>query len=93
MQKIKIPLVFIMQSYFSVPKDVRLNIIHYFIIKINNRWELQNIAFNHSADIDYKDFMEIYKECIKEPFNFLTIDTMLPASNPLKFRKKLFDSL
>ena len=62
-------------------------------MKIKNRKELQTIAINHSADIDYKDFMEIYKECIKEPFNFLTIDTMLPASNPLKFRKKLFDSL
>ena len=58
-------------------------------MKINNRKELQNIAINHSADIDYKDFIKIYREYTKEPFNFLTIDTTLNASNPLKFRKKL----
>ena len=62
-------------------------------MKINNRRKLQNIEFNHSADIDYKDFMKIYRECIKEPFNFLKIDPKLPASNPLRFRKNLFDSL
>ena len=62
-------------------------------MKINNRKELQNIAVNHSADTGYKDFMKIYRECTKEPFNFLTIDTTLPASDPLRFRKKLFDSL
>ena len=84
-RKLNISLVFITQSYFSVPKDVRLNSTHYLIMKINNKRELQNIAINHSADIDYKDFMKIYRECTKEPFNFLTIDTTLPASNPLKF--------
>ena len=62
-------------------------------MKINNKIELQNIAINHSADIDYQDFMNIYRECTKEPFNFLKIDTTLPASNPLRFRKKLFESL
>ena len=92
-RKLNISLVFITQSYFSVPKDVRLNSTHYLIMKINNKRELQNIAINHSADIDYKDFMKIYRECTKETFNFLTIDTTLPASNPLRFRKKLFDSL
>ena len=69
-RKLNISLVFITQSYFSVPKDVRLNSTHYLIMKINNKRELQNIAINHSADIDYKDFMKIYRECIKEPFNF-----------------------
>ena len=91
-RKLNISLVFITQSYFSVPKDVRLNSTHYLIMKINNKRELQNIAINHSADIDYKDFMKIYRECTKKPFNFLTIDTMLPASNPLRFRKDLFES-
>ena len=62
-------------------------------MKINNREKLQNIAINHSANIDYKDVMEIYRECTKEPFNFLTIDTTLPASNPLRFRKNSFESL
>ena len=54
--------------------------------------ELQNIAINHSADIDYQDFKKIYRECTKEPYNFLTIDTTLPASDPLRFGKNLFDS-
>ena len=67
---------------FSVPKDVRLNLTHYFIMKIINKRELQNIAISHSADIDYKDFMKIYREYTKEPYNFLTIDTTLPPSNP-----------
>ena len=92
-RKLNISIVFITQSYFSVPKDVRLNSTHYLIMKINNKRELQNIVINHSADIDYKDFMKIYRECTKEPFNFLTIDTTLPACNPLRFRKNLFDSL
>ena len=48
---------FITKSYFSVPKDVRLNLTHYLITKINNKRELQNIAINHSADIDYKESM------------------------------------
>ena len=51
-------------------------------MKINNRRESQNIAIIHSADIDYKDFMKTYRECTKEPFSFLTIDTILPARYP-----------
>ena len=70
-RKLNISLVFITQSYFSVPKDVRLNSTHYLIMKINNKRELQNIAINHSVDIDYKDFMKIYRECTREPFSFL----------------------
>ena len=92
-RKINIPLVFITQSSFSVPKDVRLNSTHYFIMKINSKRELQNIAINHSADIDYKDFMKIYIECAKESYNFLTVDNTLLSSNPLRFRKNLFDTL
>ena len=52
-------------------------------MKINNRRELQNIVINHSADIDNKGFMKIYIECTKEPFNFLTIETTLPATDPI----------
>ena len=92
-RKINISLVFITQSYFSVPKNVRLNSTHYYIMKINNKRELQNIATNHSADIDYKEFIKIYRECKKEPYNFLTIDTTLPSTNTLRFRKNLFDTL
>ena len=61
-------------------------------MKINNRLELKNIAINHSADIEHNNFKKIYRECTKEPYNFLTIDTTLPASHPLRFRKNLFDS-
>ena len=92
-RKLNISVVFITQSYFSVPKDIRLNSTHYFIMKINNKRELQNIVINHSADIDYKDFMKIYRECTKDRFNFLTIDTTLPLDNSLRFRKNLFDTL
>ena len=84
-RKLNISLVFIIQSYFFVPKDVRLNPIHYLIMKINSERELQNIAINHSADIDYSDFIKIYRECTKEPYNFLIVDTTLPASNSLRF--------
>ena len=59
-RKQNISLAFISQSYFSVPKDVRLNSTHHLIMKINNKRELQNTAINHSADIDYKDFVKIY---------------------------------
>ena len=83
-RKLNISLVFITQSYFSVPKDVRLNSTH-LIMKINNRKELQNIAINHSADIEYQDFIKIYRECTREPYSFLTIDTTLSSSNPLRF--------
>ena len=62
-------------------------------MKINNKRGLQNIAINHSADIGYKKFIKIYRECTKEPYNFLTIDTTLPSTNTLRFRKKLFDIL
>ena len=58
-------------------------------MKINNKRELQNIAINHSADIDYKDFIKMYRECTTEPYNFLTIDTTLPSTNTLRFRKNL----
>ena len=92
-RKLNIPLVFITQSYFSVAKDVRLNSTYYLIMRINNRKELQSIAINHSVDIDYKDFIESYRECTKEPYNFLTTDTTLPGSDPLRFRKNLFHAL
>ena len=74
-RKLNISLCFLTQSYFSGPKDVRLNCTHYILFKLNNRTELQNIAISHSADIDYKDFIKIYRDCTKKLYNFLTIDT------------------
>ena len=62
-------------------------------MKINNKGEFQNIAINHSADIDYQVFIKTYRECTKESHTFLTIDTTLPASDLSRFRKILLDSL
>ena len=88
-RKSNISLVFITQSYFCVSKDVRLNSTHYVIMKSNNKRELQNIASNHSVAIDYNDFIKIYRECTKQPYNFLTIDTTLAPNDPLRFRKNV----
>ena len=74
-RKHNISIVFITQSYFKVPKDVRLNSTHF--------------ALNHSSDINFKDFMNIYKKSTKEPYSFLVNDTTLPSDNPLRFRKNL----
>ena len=88
-RKLNISIVFITQSYFKVPKDVRLNSTHFFIMKIPNKRELQQIALNHSSDIDFKDSMEIYKKRTTEPYSFLVNDTTLPSDDPLRFRKNL----
>ena len=79
-RKINISIVFITQSYFKVPKDVRLNSTHFFIMKIPNKREPQQIVLNHSSDIDFKDFMKIYKKCTTKPYSFLVNDTT-PASD------------
>ena len=68
--KLNISLVFITESYFKVPKDVRLNTTHFFIAKIPNKRELQQIAINHSSDISTKDFINICKECTGKPYSF-----------------------
>ena len=86
-RKLNLSLVFIIQSYFLVPKEVRLSYAHYLITKIHNKRESQNIAINHSADIDCKDFMRIYRKYTSKAYSFLTIGTTLPANNPLHFRK------
>ena len=88
-RKLNISIVFITQSYFKVSKDVRLNSTHFFIMKTPNKRELQQIALNHSSDIDFKDFMQIYKKCTTEPYSFLVNDTTLPSDDPLRFRKNL----
>ena len=58
-RRLNISLFFLTQSFFSVPKDVRLSCTHHIIFKLNNKSELQNIAINHSADIGYKDLIRI----------------------------------
>ena len=60
-------------------------------MKTHNKRELQNITINYSTDIDYKDFLKIYRNCTNETYSFLTIDTTLPADNPMRFRQKFSD--
>ena len=69
-RKINISLVFITQSYFSVPKDVRLNSTRYLIMKINNKREPQNIAINHSADMTIKVLLKSTGNVQKNHINF-----------------------
>ena len=88
-RKLNISLDFITKSYFRVPKDVRLNSTHFFIMKIPNRRLLQQIALNHSSDIGFKDFIKIYKKCNAEPYFFLVNDAALVSDNLLRFRKNL----
>ena len=88
-RELNISLVFITQSYFKVPKVVRLNTSPFFIAKIPNKGKLNQIA-NHSSDINTKDFVNIYIKCTSEPYSFLVNDITLPSNNPLKFKKNLF---
>ena len=90
-RKLNISLAFISQSYFKVSINVRLNTSHVFIAKIPNKRELQQIAINHSSDINTKDFANIYRKCTAEPYSFLVNDTTLASNNPLRFRKNLFN--
>ena len=90
-RKLNISLIFITQSYFKVPKGVRLNTTDFFIMKIPNKRELQQIAISHSSDIDFKDFTNVYKKCTNKPYSFLVNDTTLASDNPLRFRKNLYN--
>ena len=87
-RKLNISLVFISQSYFKVPKDVRNNSTHFFIMKIPNKRELMQITIHHSSVINTKYLIEIYRKCTDKPYSFLIIGTTLPSNNPLRFSKK-----
>ena len=69
-RKLNISLVFIKESYFAMPKNIRLNSSHYSIMKTPNKQELQNIAINHLSDIDFKDFMNLYKNVLQNHITF-----------------------
>ena len=69
-RKLNISIVFMAQSYFKVPKDVRLNSTHFFVMKIPNKRELQQIAINHSSDVDFKDFMKFIKNVLQNHIHF-----------------------
>ena len=89
-RKLNISLVFITKSYFKVPEGVRLNSTHFFIMKIPNKRELQQIALNHSSSSDFKYVIKTYKKYIAEPYPFFVNDATLASDNPLRFRKNLF---
>ena len=81
---------FLSRNHFKIPKDVRLNTTHFFIIKIPNERELREIAINHSSDISAKDFINIYRKFTVEAYLVFVNDTTLASDNPLRFRKNLF---
>ena len=83
-------LVFITHYYFAVLRHIRLTSTHYFVMKILNKKELQQIVFNHLSDIDFQDFLDLYRKCTAKSYSFLVIDTTLALDNPLRFRKKYF---
>ena len=88
-RKLNISIVFITQSYFRTPKDPRLNITHYILMKIGSKKELKNIAEEKSGHLDYKDFLKIYNYGTKEPYSFMMIDTRSTAT--ITFRKTLIN--
>ena len=88
-RKLSISIVFITQSDFKVPKEVRLNTTHFFIMKIPNKRELLQIAKNHSSDIEFKYFMNIHKKYTAEKYSFSVNDTTLLSDNHLRLRKNL----
>ena len=90
-RKINISIVFISQSYFKVPRVVRLNTTHVFIMKIPNKREVQQIASNQSSDIDLKHFIKIFRKYTAKPYSFFVNDTNLPSDHPLRFRNNLLD--
>ena len=92
-RKLNTSLAFITHSHFTVPKNIRPNSPHYFVIKIPNKRELQQIAFNHSSDIDFQDIMNLYKKCTAKPYSFLVIDTTLRSDNSSCFRKNLLERI
>ena len=92
-RKLNISLVFITQSYFAVPKNIELNSTHCSVIKILNKRELQQIAFNHSSNIDFQDFMNLYKKCTVKSYSFLVIDITLALDNSSRFGKNLLERI
>ena len=86
-KKLNTSLVFIMQWYFKVTKDVRLNTTHFLIAKIRNKRELQQIVINDSLDIRTEDIINMYRKCTGKPYSFLVIDTTLASDNPYGLEK------
>ena len=73
-------------------KNVRLNSTHHFVMKILNKREFQQIAFNHSSDIGFQG-MNLYQNCTAKPYSFLVINTTLVSDNSSHFRKNLLERI
>ena len=83
----------ITQSYLAVPKNIRVNSTHYFIMKIPSKQELQQIEFNHSSDIDLRDYMNLYEKYTTKLCSFLVIDVTLASDNPLRFKNNILERI
>ena len=86
-------LAFIVQYYFAVPINIRLNSTRYFIMKTSNKRELQQMVYNHSSDIAFKGFLNLYKKCNAKPYSFLVIDAILASDNSSHFKKNLLERI
>ena len=92
-KKLNISLVFISQFYFALSKNIILNSMHYFITKISNKGELQQIESNRSSDTDFQDFTNLPKKCTTKPYSFLVIDSTFALDNLSRFRKNLLGEI
>ena len=74
--------------------NARLNLAHYFIMKLPNKWEhsSQNVASRNSTDFNFKDLMNVYKKCTKTPF-FLVINNILASDKSFRFGKNLTEKI
>ena len=92
-RKLNISVVFIMQSYFTMLKNIRLNYTHYFIMKYPNKQQLQQYPFNHSSHIGFKDSINVYKKTYCKPYYFLVTDSALASDNSSRFSKDLLEKI
>ena len=92
-RKVNISLVFVTQSYFAMPKSIRLNSTDYFIMEIPNKQKLHQNAFNHSSDIEFDDLTNLYKKCTAKLYSVLVIDATITSDNPLRFTKNLLERI
>ena len=96
-EKLNISVAFITQSSFAVPKNIRLNSTHQFIVEISNRASAEfqiGSQFNHSSDTDFKDIKKnLYKKYTAKPYSFLAINTTLASDNPFRFRQNRLERI
>ena len=84
----------LLNLFFFVSENISLSSTHYFIMKIQNKRDLQQISFNHSADIEFEDFINLTKNVTQPKTIFLfMIDTTLASNNPVCFRKNILERI